>query len=229
MFYQDKSLDIVKESLVFVMMLLLLWRFIKTYNLSLSRNLLYLSWCSCCHDVLSRHITCHGQWIFCICHDAPVMMFHQDISCHCQGISCIGHNAPLLWCFIKTNNMSSSRNLLYLSWCSYWHVLSRQITCHCQEISLSSYSCYYDVLSRHITCHWHRISCNCHDAAVVMFYQNTSLVIVKISFVIMSCGHDILSRHITCHYQGLPCICHDASVAMVFIKTYHLSLTRNLL
>ena len=40
MFYQGISLLIIKESLVTVMMLLLLWCFIKTYHMTLSRNIL---------------------------------------------------------------------------------------------------------------------------------------------------------------------------------------------
>ena len=98
-----------------------------------------VSWCFCYHDVLSRHINCHCQGIYCNCHDAPVvMMFYQGISlCHCQRIYCICHDAPvgmmfywgiplvtikqslvivmmllLSWFLIKTHHLTLSRNLL---------------------------------------------------------------------------------------------------------------------
>ena len=232
MFCQGISLVIVKESIIFVMMLLLAWCFIKAFLLSLSRSLLYLSWCSCWHDVLSRHISCHCQGIYYICHDAPVgMMFYQGISLVIIKESIIFVMMLLFaWCFIKAFLLSLSRNLLYLSW----------------------WSCCHDVLSRHFSCHYQGISCNCHDApVVVMFYQNIShdtvkeylvivmmlllswcfieayLVIVKESLVIVMV-HGVLSRHINCHCQGNTfCICHDAPVVMMFYQGISLVIVNN--
>ena len=137
MFYQGISLVIVKESLVIVMMLLLLC-FIKTYHLILSRNLLQLSWCSCCHDVLSRHISCHCQGISCNWHDAPVvMMFYQDISLDIVKKSLAIVSMLLLsWCFIKTYHLSLSRIILYLSWCSCCHGVYQDISLVIEKESL---------------------------------------------------------------------------------------------
>ena len=146
------------------MMLLLSWCFIQTYHLSLSRKRLYLSWCSCCHGILCRHIT-SLSWNLLYFHDASVVMV-----------------------FFQTNKLSLSRKHLYLSWCSCcYDVLSRHITCHVNNSfvfvmmhlllwcfiwhchNLLYHGASVIRISRLITCHCWWISCNWHDAPVVVF------------------------------------------------------------
>ena len=186
MFYQGLSLVTVKESLVIDTMLLLSWCFIKTYHLILSRNLLQLSQCSCCHGVLSRHITCHYQGLSCICHDAPVAMV-----------------------FIKTYRLSLRRNHLYLSWCSCWHdvfffktkhlFLSRKrlISCNCHDASvvMMFYQGISHVIVKESLVIVIMLLLSCFIKTFHLFF------VLSPVFIMMILLYGYLSRHITCHGQ----------------------------
>ena len=139
MFYQDILLVIVKISCV--IMLLLSWCFIKTYHVSLSRIILYLSWCSCYHGYFIK---------------TSLVIDNESLV--------IVMKLLLAWCFFKTNHLSLSRNRLISCNCHYASV----VMMFYQGISLVIVKDYLVFvmmlllpwcLSRHIACHWEGITC----------------------------------------------------------------------